>query len=268
MVHFNTRNPFFTLSVTEHWNRFPREVEESPSLVWFSFHLDIVWTRAFRWLCLGSLMGSFPTSTSGCKPSMGGQALLWVSLGATTVSQWLTINTGSHPVQHLHTWSGWCGCKHYYLICWWHQAGWCVQNITCWAILQKDLHRLKERANKNTMKLNKIRVESCTREWAIKNPEWAEICCGWKQPCWKDCRVHGRQQQKSVGCHCSNKGKSDPQLHLQGQGDTWRRVNQWIQVAAGEVFSRHKKEILHSESNHSLEQPSQRCGGVPINGGF
>lgn len=48
------------------------------------------------------------------------------------------------------------------------------------------------------------------------------------------------------------------------QGATWRRM----QVAAGEVLSWYKKEILHSESNHSLEQPPQRCGGIPITGGF
>jgi len=38
--HLNMRKNFFTLRVTEHWNRFPREVVESPSLELFKTHLD------------------------------------------------------------------------------------------------------------------------------------------------------------------------------------------------------------------------------------
>ncbi|KFV78399.1 hypothetical protein N308_05559, partial [Struthio camelus australis] len=38
----NVRKNFFTVRVTEHWHRLPREVVESPSLEIFKSHLDTI----------------------------------------------------------------------------------------------------------------------------------------------------------------------------------------------------------------------------------
>ncbi|KFV88553.1 hypothetical protein N308_11746, partial [Struthio camelus australis] len=40
--HTNMRRNFFTVRVTEHWNRLPREAVESPSLEIFKTRLDAI----------------------------------------------------------------------------------------------------------------------------------------------------------------------------------------------------------------------------------
>jgi len=41
-VHLNTRKHFFTVRMTNHWQRLPRQVVESPSFETLKSHLDTV----------------------------------------------------------------------------------------------------------------------------------------------------------------------------------------------------------------------------------
>lgn len=67
MFHLNMRKKFFTVRVTEHWSRFPREVAESPSLERIkNNHLDTVlmcsgWPCLSREVGLDDLQWSLPT---------------------------------------------------------------------------------------------------------------------------------------------------------------------------------------------------------------
>ena len=45
--HLNTRKNFFTLRVTEYWNRLPREAVDSPSLEIFKTCLDEILCSLF-----------------------------------------------------------------------------------------------------------------------------------------------------------------------------------------------------------------------------
>ncbi|PKU44553.1 hypothetical protein llap_5135 [Limosa lapponica baueri] len=49
--HFNIRKSVFTLRMTEHWNRLPREVVESLSLEIFKSHLDVI-LSSLLWVTL------------------------------------------------------------------------------------------------------------------------------------------------------------------------------------------------------------------------
>ena len=65
--HMNMRKNFFTVWVTEHWDRLPREVVESPSLEIFKTCLDTFLCKLLQGICfsraagLGDLLTSLST---------------------------------------------------------------------------------------------------------------------------------------------------------------------------------------------------------------
>ena len=65
--HTNTLNEFFTVRVTEHWNRLPRGVVESPSMEIFKTCLYTYLCDLFQGTCfvrgvgLNDLLRAFPT---------------------------------------------------------------------------------------------------------------------------------------------------------------------------------------------------------------
>ena len=65
----NVRKNFFTVRVTEHWNRLPRQVVGSPSLEIFKTHLDAYLCDLVQGTCFGRGVGlddlwrSLPTPT-------------------------------------------------------------------------------------------------------------------------------------------------------------------------------------------------------------
>ena len=56
-VLLNIRKHFFTVRVTEHWHRLPREVVKSSSLEILKKHLDTVLAISSRWSCLSRRVG-------------------------------------------------------------------------------------------------------------------------------------------------------------------------------------------------------------------
>jgi len=73
--HLNIRKNFFTSGITEHWNRLPREVVESPSLEIFTESQNHRMVGVGRVLCGSSSPTLLPTA--GCRrPCSGGP---WIS---------------------------------------------------------------------------------------------------------------------------------------------------------------------------------------------
>lgn len=55
--HTNTRNNLFTLRVTKHWKRLPREVAEPPSPKIFKTHLDTYLCDLLQGTCFSRSLG-------------------------------------------------------------------------------------------------------------------------------------------------------------------------------------------------------------------
>lgn len=83
------------------------------------------------------------------------------------------------------------------------------------AVIWRELNGLGEQARKNNIKFH--RDKSCTWD-NIKRAVQAGTCVGGEQPCWKGPGGPGGQdaEHETAAWCCSNEGRSDPGLHLQG----------------------------------------------------
>lgn len=85
-------------------------------------------------------------------------------------------------------------------------------------ILQRHWQRLKSGLARTIQSLTKTSARSCLLDNTTQEPSTGSDLYGGKQPCWKGPGDPGAQQaaQGSAAHHCSNKGKSNSELHLHG----------------------------------------------------